>query len=550
MVYRKPSTSRSCRRNVLTTIVILVLPLQMLLPAVASCQSLGISGTTAAGSGRVAHYLPHPAQPMLLGTAKLGATSGPHTLALSESWVNVTPGLRSSPPPVLWDSMTSDPVDRLTLLFGGCNDTVCPMPAQTWGYANGSWENLTAESVQPPARSYATMAFDGASGYALLFGGATASATLNDSWSFAGGIWTDLSVASGRAPPARWGGSLVYDPIGGYLVLFGGSSASGAMLADTWAYANDRWTNLTATAGPAPPARIEATMVWDANDQEIVLADGCGSPRCPLNDTWAFQGGRWTDISGTASPMPPARYLAMMSYDYSAGFALLFGGYDGAGARGDSWMFENNHWSDLTASLAAAPSPRGASAIMEDTASYPPAGTIFLPYVLMYGGDHIPCSTCPLAGIPETWIFEIPPTAAVTFSPNAPNVGEPVSFTAQTTGGTPPYAYSWSFGDGSIAQGLTVIHSFVSARTYVGQLVATDAAGAHAMTNVVVIVANPPPSRFPGFFSPIVELAVGLAAAAIITVAAFVVMRRPRPRHPDSDRTAVGPPTAAAEDGH
>src|SRR5207302_3777888 len=38
-------------------------------------------------------------------------------------------------------------------------------------------------------------------------------------------------------------------------------------------------------------------------------------------------------------------------------------------------------------------------------------------------------------------------TASFTFSPANPNVGQTVSFTGSASGGTPPYSYSWSFGD-------------------------------------------------------------------------------------------------------
>jgi len=73
-------------------------------------------------------------------------------------------------------------------------------------------------------------------------------------------------------------------------------------------------------------------------------------------------------------------------------------------------------------------------------------------------------------------------------------MGQTVNFTATATGGSSPYSYSWTFGDGSTGSGNTVSHAYESANTYSVVLVVTDANGTTVSdTKVLVVSVTPHP---------------------------------------------------------
>src|SRR6266516_3500626 len=70
-----------------------------------------------------------------------------------------------------------------------------------------------------------------------------------------------------------------------------------------------------------------------------------------------------------------------------------------------------------------------------------------------------------------------PISASFTLSPSSPSGGQSVSFTASASGGTPPYSYSWSYGDGSTGTGLQSTHIYSVDGTYQVTLTVEDSQG-------------------------------------------------------------------------
>src|SRR5437879_5066788 len=86
-----------------------------------------------------------------------------------------------------------------------------------------------------------------------------------------------------------------------------------------------------------------------------------------------------------------------------------------------------------------------------------------------------------------------PLSTSFTFLPASPMVNTPVTFTATTSGGTPPYSVTWNFGDGTSGTGTSVIHIFTSAQSFTVQETATDSSTQTATSSQpVTVVATTP----------------------------------------------------------
>lgn len=83
------------------------------------------------------------------------------------------------------------------------------------------------------------------------------------------------------------------------------------------------------------------------------------------------------------------------------------------------------------------------------------------------------------------------PDADFATSPASPEVGEPVSFVARSTGR--PSSLAWSFGDGGAATGPAPRHAFAAPGDFAVTLVASNGAGSAATTRTVTVRAPAPP---------------------------------------------------------
>src|SRR5439155_27836 len=190
--------------------------------------------------------------------------------------------------------------------------------SDTWEFTAGTWTQLSS-STSPSPRFLASTAYDVADGYVLLFGGSNnigGTSVLGDTWEFHAGIWTQLSPTSSPSP--RAGASMVYDAADGYVLLFVGVDGNNtAPLGDTWEFHAGAWTLLSPTSSPSP--RDGASMVYDSADGYVLLFGGSLQ-----GDTWEFHAGAWTQPSPPTSPS--SRAVASMAYNDADRQAVLFGG--------------------------------------------------------------------------------------------------------------------------------------------------------------------------------------------------------------------------------
>jgi len=88
----------------------------------------------------------------------------------------------------------------------------------------------------------------------------------------------------------------------------------------------------------------------------------------------------------------------------------------------------------------------------------------------------------------------IAPLAASFTVSNPVTSGRVASFTASASGGSPPYSFSWAFGDGGSATGSSATHTYSTGGSYTVTLTTQDSASRTIVVSKVVTVASPAPN--------------------------------------------------------
>lgn len=328
-------------------------------------------------------------------------------------------------------AFADDPAIGGLLLFGGCG-TPCPS-SDTWSFnatGAGVWTELSP-AVHPPASYASTFSYDPAAGYPVLWGGIGSGANLlgGMGWAFVAGSWAPIPWSGPLSPTTsflpEFGASLVYNPDGPYVLLVGGCSGTyrpgactgGSDGLSTWEFAGGEWRPI---CGPncGPPPRWDPILFFDASSQRIVLWGGCpvnapnnGLCSAPLNDTWSFAGGSWTQLSLSSGPTGRADAAVASWFPY-ANTTIIFGGWNGSAVLDDAWNYSNGSWTQDNSSVPGYTGPPGSFG----------ARMVYAPSIqrmLLYGG-YAPGSGA------QDLLWAIPPLP--TLPPGAPAAGAPQLF--------------------------------------------------------------------------------------------------------------------------
>lgn len=114
------------------------------------------------------------------------------------------------------------------------------------------------------------------------------------------------------------------------------------------------WTNVTSQVGTPPPVRGDPAMAYDAADGYMLLFGGCGAVTSTgactavLGDSWIFKDGLWSNITGSVGTAPSPRYSALMAYDAADRYVVLFSGEFVNGTWSNTtWKFSGGAWTQL-----------------------------------------------------------------------------------------------------------------------------------------------------------------------------------------------------------
>src|SRR5258708_3273580 len=115
-------------------------------------------------------------------------------------------------------------------------------------------------------------------------------------------------TSTGAPTTLRSGHGMVWDDHDNLVLVFGGIDNAGHLLNDLWSYSPEtgQWNQLTAAgvvgscnSGTIPSPRMNAAMVWDNVNQQVLLYGGLGSNNRYLGDLWSYapSTGTWTEIA-------------------------------------------------------------------------------------------------------------------------------------------------------------------------------------------------------------------------------------------------------------
>ena len=244
------------------------------------------------------------------------------------TWARLHPA--HSPGPLEGAAIAYDPTTQQVVLFGGmsnANTGGTPILGDTWTWNGSDWTQQHPAS-SPPARMLASLAYDAASGQLVLFGGKHATGfgpDLNDTWIWTGSNWVQQHPAT--VPTAGNQASLAYDGASGQLVLFGGQDATGygVTLNDTWIWTGSNWLQQHPKTTPALSATLQGqtvtfahpSMVYNPIMGKLMLTligqganDGTQADYWTQAD-WTWNGSNWTEVNATG----PAVEAGQIFYD-------------------------------------------------------------------------------------------------------------------------------------------------------------------------------------------------------------------------------------------
>jgi hypothetical protein len=251
--------------------------------------------------------------------------------------------LTMNPPPAKRNAaaMAYDALHKKVVLFGGESTGLTELN-DTWAWNGSDWTDVTppAPQVSPSPREFSSMAYDSVAHTILLFGGLTFSGNnpvpVQDTWSFDGTTWTLLAPIT--RPTARYGMTLVSDPITGHVMMFGGNdgTAGDHFLNDTWIWNGTDWVQQQPASSPS--ARELPSMAGDTDSKTVVLFGG-GDTTNDVQDLWTWNGSNWQQRFSTAVPV--ARAGAGMSYDAFHHQTVLFG-VSNVALPSDTWLLDSS----------------------------------------------------------------------------------------------------------------------------------------------------------------------------------------------------------------
>jgi hypothetical protein len=239
------------------------------------------------------------------------------------------------------------------------NKLVLTCTASTiYEWDGATWKSFTALKKTPSLRHFASMVYDAKLKKVVLFGGYESNNYRNDTWTWNGTEWTELSISNKKRPPHRGLTSMWYDPLQQKTIVYGGLGRASinekvTRYSDMWAFNGTEWTKLDVATTPG--TRFGAAIAVNPVTGKLLLFGGLRSEALDEDairqyfdkDTWEWNGAdsKWTLLAANPDTVgPDTRENASMAWDPVAGSMILYGGYADGFYRSDLWTWDGQDW--------------------------------------------------------------------------------------------------------------------------------------------------------------------------------------------------------------
>ncbi len=439
-------------------------------------------------------------------------------------WIQLHPS--AIPPPTFLAGMAYDAADRVMLLYRP--DTA----NETWELYSGQWWFMNPTGAVPDRYYYSSTVYDPSLESVLLFGGDAYYGLANDTYAFSGSTWSYLFPA--HAPPRLVAAPIALDPSGSVPVLFGGFNNT-EYFASTWVFETPPSASLTATASSP---EVSAPITFSAT------ATG-GTP--PYTATFDFGDNTTAAVTSMTSPL-----TATHAYGRAGTFVPSLVVRDSVGAKTRATAAALSIASGPSVTVSAHPSAADVGFAFAFSAVANPSGIPPLTYAWELG-DGSTAATQSIShayGLPGTYSVHVTvtdsaggtssatlvvhanaqPSVSIVPSNTSVSSGIPTGFFAAVVGGTAPFRYSWSFGDGSTSSSAAPTHTFNATGSYTVQVWVNDSygGGSHATLSVsVVSVSGSGSAEVPLWFWAGLAGLIALGAAGVVLL--VILPRRGKP---------------------
>jgi hypothetical protein len=468
-------------------------------------------------------YDPARSAVVLFGGAKSFYDVNDTWLFVNGTWENVTGAV--APPPGDSLPVATDASGGVLLI------TTQEFVGSTWEFGPSGW-TLVSGAGTPSVGDLQPMWFDANLGVDVLWDQASGT------WEFVGGHWTSTStqIAPPTAAGLPAGGG--YDSAFGYGFLYAPTDTDRS----TWTFANGSWRNVTANVSAGPPTVTPLALAFDTADGYILAVEDIGAETRDVQ-TWILHDPftlRLNDSIGVRDVGQPATLDITASGGISPYTVDVLGVPPGCGpvsnASNESSvecvMTKTGTFDldvdarDVRGFLLPATLPLtvrtslGASAYATPNFASVGLPVVFFtnisggttPYSIVWQVPGQAVRTAPSFSTTFASVGMVPvdltvtdaaqnvwstsltvavfalPTLAVSVNRTSTDVGYPVQFEANRTGGVAPLVLAWTFGDGGSAGSFDPIHAYLTPGNFTATVTAVDLLGATTSGTVSVLV--------------------------------------------------------------